>query len=339
MIEMSNARAVALEHFIAAAGWGDAVRRPMGADWSQRRYERLLRGHTSAVLMDAPGPAAAQVAPFVRIGALLRELSLLAPQILAQDLPAGLLLIEDFGDDSHAALLESGSAPDRLYEAATDVLIHLHRQFDAAAAPDLPRYDAVRFRDQVMLFADAYLPAALNRAVSAEERIGLAAAWDEVLSPVLAGPQSLLLRDYHPGNLMRIPGEGARAVGLLDFQDGGIGPIAYDLVSLLEDARRDVPERIQRAMLARYRSAFADLDADGFAHSYAVLGAIRHARIIGRVAELASAGTARQLDFLPRVWGQFEAKLAQPALAPVRHWIDRLLPDDRGLGKVMERAA
>ena len=339
MIEMSPARAAELERFIAAAGWSDAVRRPMGADWSQRRYERLVRGAASAVLMDAPGAAAAQVAPFVRIGRLLRDQDLRAPEILAQDLPAGLLLLEDFGDDSHAALLESGTAPDRLYEAATDVLIHIHRQFDAATAPDLPRYDAGRFREQVMLFADAYLPAALNRPVSGAERSGLAHAWDEVLRHAVAGPQSLLLRDYHPGNLMRIPGDGARGVGLLDFQDGGIGPVAYDLVSLLEDARRDVPERVQRAMLARYRAAFPDGDAAGFEHSYAVLGAIRHARIIGRVAELASAGTARQLDFLPRVWHQLEAKLAGPALAPVRQWIDRLLPGDRGLGKVMERAA
>jgi aminoglycoside/choline kinase family phosphotransferase len=138
---------------------------------------------------------------------------------------------------------------------------------------------------------------------------------------------------------MRIAGDGAAGVGLLDFQDAGIGPIAYDLVSLLEDARRDVPERVQRAMLARHRAAFATLDVAGFEHSYAVLGAIRHARIIGRVAELAAGGTARQLDFLPRVWGQFEAKLAQPALAPVRHCIDLLLPGDRGLGRVMERAA
>lgn len=323
--------------FLADAGWGAAARGPMGADWSARRYERLRAADgRTRILMDAPGPAAAQVPPFVRICGILRGCGLSAPVTEAGDDADGLLLLEDLGDDSFARLLERGDDPRPLYTLATDVLVALHRRFDPATAAGLPRYDADLFTRQVMLFADAYLPAATGAAPTAAARGALEAAWRAVLPAAFAVPDSLLLRDYHPGNLMLLPGRpGVRACGLLDVQDAGLGPVSYDLLSLLEDARRDVPAEIAAAMRARYRDAFPEIDADAFAAADAVLGAVRHARILGRVAELAAGRPARQLDFLPRVWGQLAAKLRHPAVAPVAAWMRDSLPADGAVDLIL----
>ncbi|MBB6253607.1 aminoglycoside phosphotransferase family protein [Nitrospirillum iridis] len=332
-------RETVIRQFLERSGWGTARRRPMGADWSARRYERLALpgkgdgnggGGATAILMDCRDMvAASQVPPFVQIAGLLRDCALSSPVILAGDEPQGLLLIEDFGDDDYARLLDGGDVPwGPLYEVATDVLVALHQRFIPATAPDLPRYDMGLFRDQVMLFADAFAPAVRGGTLPAGAWDALAEAWEGVLPAALTLPPSLLLRDYHPGNLMRLAGRsGVAACGLLDFQDGGIGPRAYDLVSLLEDARRDVPADLRQAMTRRYLAAFPGIDETAFAASTAILGAVRHARILGRVAQLAEATTgAPQLSFLPRVWGQFTGAIRHPALSPIAHWVERHLP-------------
>lgn len=310
----------------------------MGADWSTRRYERLVRPDGArAILMDAAGDGAGQVSPFIRMCDLLRAVDLSAPDIFARNLDHGLLLLEDFGDDSFAGLLESGADPWPLYNVATDVLSHLHAQFDNAAAPDVQRYDRRLFTTQVALFGDAYLAAA-GKTLTPAGRAALDAAWVTVLDQVLgAVPDSLLLRDYHPGNLMALPDrDGVKACGLLDVQDGGIGPVSYDLLSLLQDARRDVPGDIQTAMVARYLDAAPGLSRDGFAASYAVMGAMRHARILGRVAQLAAGGgKARQLAFLHRVWGQFRTAIAHPLLSPLQSFMDEHLPPDGAVAHIL----
>lgn len=326
--------------FLAGAGWAGAARAAMGADWSARRYERLTAPDgTRAILMDAAGDGAAQVPPFVRICGLLHDAGLSAPVLFAQDQPQGLLLLEDFGDDSFAARLERGDDPWPLYAVATDVLAHLHERFDPASAPDLQRYDLSLFTTQVALFADAYLDAA-GRPLSPAGRAALDAAWVAVLEPVLGGvPVSLLLRDYHPGNLMWLADRaGVRACGLLDVQDGGIGPVSYDLLSLLQDARRDVPDTIQAAMIDRYLLARPGVRREAFLASYAVMGALRHARILGRVAQLAAGGgKARQLAFLSRVWRQFRGAIAHPLLAPLQSFMDEHLPPDGAVAHILDR--
>jgi N-acetylmuramate 1-kinase len=336
-------RAGDIQRFLALAGWADADRIAMGADWSARRYERLRLAGRTAILMDAPGAAASQVPPFEKICRLLRDVGLSAPRSLHADAGLGLLLLEDYGDQSFALLLERGDDPLPLYTLATDALIALHQRF--RPADGLPQFDGTLFRSQVMLFVDAFLPAARGRPVSAAERAGWADAWGTALQAGFGVPDTLLLRDYHPGNLMLLPDRaGVQACGLLDVQDAGIGPASYDLLSLLEDARRDVPPAIQTAMQARWQDAFPDQDRDGFAASYAVLGAVRHARILGRVAELAAelaAGgrSARQLAFLPRVWGQFTAKLALadqlPSLAPLARLVADTLPADGAVSSIL----
>ncbi|HYC03358.1 MAG TPA: phosphotransferase [Azospirillaceae bacterium] len=337
---LQEPRETEIIRFLAGIGWGRALRRAMGADWSSRRYERLEMDGRRAILMDAPGAAAAQVPPFVQIGGILSGLGLSAPVIYGADEPAGLLLLEDFGDATYAAMLDGGAVPALpLYERATDVLVALHRGFRDEGG--LPLYDKGLFLEQVMLFADAYVPAAIGRPLGESDRRALADAWAAVLDDAFGVPDSLLLRDYHPGNLMHLEGRpGVASCGLLDYQDAGIGPVSYDLLSLLEDARRDVDPTIQAAMVARYLDAFPALDRAAFGRSYAVLGAVRHARIVGRVAQLAEAqraagGSARQLGFLPRVWGQLTAKLSDPALAPVRAWVQTHLPPDGAIPQIL----
>ncbi|WP_165771925.1 aminoglycoside phosphotransferase family protein [Niveispirillum lacus] len=324
--------------FLARAGWADAARAPMGADWSTRRYERLTRPDgAKAILMDAAGDGAGQVPPFVRLCGLLRAMDLSAPLIFAEDQGQGLLLLEDFGDDSFALLLDRGDDPWPLYCRATDVLSHLHKRFDPGTAPDIQRYDLTLFTQQVALFGDAYLDAAATP-LSPAGRRALDDAWTMVLTQVLGiVPDSLLLRDYHPGNLMALRDRaGVRACGLLDVQDGGIGPISYDLLSLLQDARRDVPDEIQSAMIDRYLSAMPGLSQGAFLASYAVMGAMRHARILGRVAQLAAGGgKARQLAFLSRVWGQFRRAIAHPLLSPIQSFTDQHLPPDGAVPHIL----
>lgn len=326
--------------FLARAGWADATRLPMGADWSTRRYERLSRPDgTKAILMDAAGEGAGQVPPFLRICGLLRDVHLSAPVIFAEDQAQGLLLLEDFGDDSFALLLDRGEDPWPLYRVATDVLSHLHNRFDPASAPDVQRYDLSLFTKQVALFGDAYLAAA-GHPLGPAGRRALDEAWVTVLTQVRGiVPDSLLLRDYHPGNLMRLPDRpGVRACGLLDVQDGGIGPVSYDLLSLLQDARRDVPDDVQAAMIDRYLAARPGLPRAAFLASYAVMGAMRHARILGRVAQLAAGGgKAKQLAFLARVWAQFRAAIAHPLLSPLQSFTDQHLPPDGAVPHILGR--
>jgi len=336
---MSMAREDVITAFLARAGWADAARAPMGADWSTRRYERLTRGDgAKAILMDAAGDGAGQVPPFVRLCDLLRDVDLSAPLIFAEDQGQGLLLLEDFGDDSFATLLERGDDPWPLYGVATDVLSHLHQRFDPGTAPDIQRYGLTLFTKQVALFGDAYLDAA-GTPLSPAGRRALDDAWTTVLTQVLGVvPDSLLLRDYHPGNLMRLDRPGVRACGLLDVQDGGIGPVSYDLLSLLQDARRDVPEDIQAAMIDRYLASMPGLSREAFLASYAVMGAMRHARILGRVAQLAAGGgKAKQLAFLSRVWGQFRAAIAHPLLSPLQSFTDQHLPHDGAVAHILGR--
>jgi len=320
--------------FLDRQGLAGAGRRPLAGDASARHYERLLPRKPgqpeSLILMDSPYPVE-DVFPFIAVAGLLKAIGLTVPEIVASEPARGLLLLEDLGDSTFSRLMEAGTDPAGLYALATDVLTALHDRFDPVrAAPlALPRYDARLFVDQVMLFADVYVPAALGRPLSEGERAALEYAWTEVVTQAVAAvPASFLHRDFHVDNLMRLPGrEGVAACGILDFQSAGIGPVSYDLVSLLEDARRDVPAAISAAMVERYLQAFPELDPHGFTLSCAVLGAVRHARVIGIFARLALfQGRRGYLVHLPRVWRLLEGQLAKPALAPVAAWFDRHLP-------------
>ncbi len=330
-------RAGVIAAFLAAHGWGEAERRPLAGDASFRRYERLTLGSERAVLMDAAADSE-DVGPFVRMARHLKGLGLSAPQIFARDVAAGLVLEEDLGDDTYTRVLASGGDEGALYATAVDLLIDLHRMGDAVPA-GLPAYGNGRLLDEAFLLPRWYLPAMEGRTAPEAARRSYGEAWLSLFPALHAQPRTLVLRDYHVDNLMELPGRpGIAACGLLDFQDAVAGPAAYDLMSLLEDARRDVEPGLVQGMLGRYRAAFPDLDGESFETAYAILAAQRHAKVIGIFTRLSvrDAKPAYRAH-IPRVWRLLEAALEHPALAQLRDWFD-LHVSGRGIPPAAETA-
>jgi N-acetylmuramate 1-kinase len=313
--------------FLDVCGWGDVEPAPLAADASFRSYWRLRRPGASAVLMDAPPPQE-DVRPFVAVAGVLRGFGLSAPAVYAADEESGLLLLEDFADDTYTRLLARGADEAALYALAIDTLIALQRQVAASGMPDLPPYDEARLLAEAALLVDWYLPAATGAPTEPEVREEYLALWRLLLpQAALPGP-TLVLRDYHVDNLMLLPGRaGVEGCGILDFQDAVIGPAAYDLVSLLEDARRDVSAELRAAMTARYLAAFPQYDAGLFRRSAAILAAQRNCKILGIFTRLwRRDGKPQYLPHLPRVWRLIEAELRDPVLAPLADWLDRRVP-------------
>jgi aminoglycoside/choline kinase family phosphotransferase len=319
-------RAARIAAFLAAAGWGAAERRTLAGDASFRRYDRLTRGGESAVLMDAPPPEE-DVRPFLAVAGILRGLGLSAPAIVAQDVAAGLLLLEDLGDGTYTRLLAGGADEAALYALAVDALIELQCRFDPAAAL-LPRYDETRLLGEAALLVDWYVPAMTGEAMPDALRQEYLDAWRAVLPQAAGAAPTLVLRDYHVDNLLHLPQRpGVAACGLLDFQDAVVGPASYDLVSLLEDARRDVAPALAERMIERYLAAFPTADRTAFLASYAVLGAQRNCKIVGIFTRLwRRDGKPQYLPHIARVWRLIERDLAHPALAPVADFLARTIP-------------
>lgn len=311
--------------FLAECGWEGAEIRPLAGDASFRRYFRVLRGSDRAVLMDAPPPHE-DPRPFVAIANWLEESGLVAPRILGADLERGLLLLDDLGDARMRETLDDDPTREReLYEIAIDVLVHLHRQAPMAG---LPPHGLAEWLTELDLFIDWYGPAV---GLDNLDRDSWRAAWGAVLGAVAndgLGPV-VVLRDYHAENVMLVAGKtGIAHFGLLDFQDALAGHPAYDVVSILEDARRDVPASIERAMIDRY---VAETGADErFERAYWALAAQRNTRILGVFCRLWKRdGKAHYKQFQPRMWGLLERDLAHPGLAPVKAWFDAHVPDEK----------
>lgn len=309
-----------LDAFLAAAGWGDAAIDPLPGDASFRRYFRLTRGKKTAMLMDAPPPNE-DPGPFLRAAKWLDHNGLRAPRILAEDAAKGLVLLEDFGTARMRDYLDQWPDDEReIYRAAIDALIQLR---DLPAGPFLD-YNLSEYMREVRLFTEWYCPAQ-NLDV---DRAGYAAAWEAALTPMLPRqrPGVTVLRDYHAENIMLL---GAlHDQGLLDFQDALVGHAAYDLVSLLQDARRDVPAELEAEMFDYYVQR-TGVPADDFFADYAVLGAQRNAKIVGIFVRLWKRdGKPRYLDLIPRVWALLERDLMHPALAPVEAWFGANIPQE-----------
>jgi len=309
--------------FLDACGWGNVAAVPLAGDASFRRYYRLRRSGSSTVLMDAPPPQE-DVSPYVIAAALLRDLGFSAPEVVAEHRAEGFLLLEDFGDDTYTRLLERGTDEPALYALAVDSLVALQRAAGTRRTPELPAYDIERLLAEAALLVDWYRP------LSGVLRDEYLALWRAVLPDAVMSPPTLVLRDYHVDNLILLPDRpGVRRCGLLDFQDAVRGPPSYDLVSLLEDARRDVPAPLRQAMTERYLAAFPTLDRRAFLRSAAILAAQRNCKIIGIFTRLWQRDGKRQyLAHIPRVWRLLEDDLRHPALAPIAHWLDRHLPPE-----------
>lgn len=314
--------------FLNAHGWDGAVRRTLADDASFRRYERLDLDGQRAVLMDAP-PDKEDVRPFVAIADILRRLCFSAPQLYARDVERGFLLLEDLGDDTYTKVLfDNPEKEDALYARATELLIALHSRF--AKAPDVPPYDDTRLHTETNLMLDWYFPAVTGKAAPGAIRHNYASLWRGLFDRARAMPNTLILRDYHVDNLMWLPERSDEAAcGLLDFQDAVIGPLTYDIVSLFEDARRDVSAKVSQAGLDRYLAAFPDLDREAFRASYAIFGVQRSAKILGVFTRLDRRDCKPDyLCHIPRVWRWLEAGLSHPVLSDLRGWFDRYLPPE-----------
>ena len=343
--------------FLARAGWADARRAPLAGDASTRRYERLAGPRGPAVLMDWPrAPEAAvpsgqlsysQIAhlavdcrPFVAVGEYLRRQGLAAPEIFARDLENGLLLLEDLGDDLYGPAIDAGHGSrgetlDEMYRAAIDVLIALQAGDAPSLLPvgdgtthEVPHFDDSVLRAEIDILLDWYFPVVLNREADASLRAEYHAIWTGLRSLIDAGPRALFLRDFHSPNMLWLPGgKGAGRVGLIDFQDALIGSRAYDVVSVLQDARKDVPVEREQAMLALYvaraKNELPHFDEVEFRASYAALGAERALRLIGLWPRLLKRDNKpHYMAHMPRTMGYLRRNLAHPALAPLKTWLD-----------------
>ena len=310
----------AAAEFLNQQGWGDAELSPVAGDASFRRYFRVRDGDRRAILMDAPPPHE-DPRPFINIAEYLKKSGFAAPEIFARDLEHGLVLLEDFGDQRMREHLDRHPEDeDAIYRQAVDLLRDLHR---VPAAP-IAVYDEKQYLREANLLTEWYCPAQ-QRDVDAQ---GFSAIWQDILQPVIAAQNQpvTVMRDYHAENIMLLEDGG---FGLLDFQDALIGHPAYDLVSMLQDARRDVSDDLEERMLAYYLADHDTVAAEIFRSHYAILGAQRNAKIIGIFTRLSVRdGKRRYLDFLPRMWRLLEKDLDHPALAPMADWFDRNIPGD-----------
>lgn len=300
-----------VESFLTLAGWQSAQCTPMTGDASARQYARLVHKHRSAILMQVPRDGSTRA--FMDIARYLRLNGLAAPEIYAGQPDEGFLLTEDFGDQRFAdvAASDADRAP-HLYALATDVLIHLSR---VPAMNGLKPYDGRTMAEQAGLIFEWALPS--QPLPDPDLATPLADALKRAARPFDRMPQVTMLRDYHAENLMLRDAEGIQAAGLLDFQDAMRAHPAYDLVSLLQDARRDVNPAIEQEMTFRYM-AQTDCDSTDFYAAYALYGTGRALRILGIFARLAARdGKARYLDFVPRVRANLERNLAHPHLSEV----------------------
>jgi N-acetylmuramate 1-kinase len=307
--------------FLANAGWGAAMAAPLAGDASSRSYLRLRQGRRRAILMDATSDG--RTLAFATLASHLLTLGLSAPLVFAADHAHHLLLLEDLGDAVFPAVTER--RPDwrkRLYSGAIDVLATLSRHPPPAG---LQMMDGAEMAQIARMVVDIYQPAATGR--PAERQDEFAETLARIATPLIGGKPVLMLRDYHAGNLIWLPRRRAAArVGLLDFQDAMEAHPAYDLVSLLQDARRDVAPDLEAAMIARYTRMTGQ--GPDFAAAYAMMGAQRALRIIGIFARLTVVSAKPQyLQHMPRVWRQLQRNLAHPALAELSRLCEKLVPE------------
>jgi aminoglycoside/choline kinase family phosphotransferase len=320
---MTAPREALKDAFLTQIGWASAERAHLAGDASARSYQRLTKERQTAVLMDSPPGTGDDVRDFVRIAGHLLSLGLSAPRILEADLSQGFLLLEDLGDALFTKAVESdpGLEP-KLYDSAVDVLLAVQNSAPPRPVPDLSARDWAE--------AAGFAPAWYARAITgaAPDRAAFTALLADAMATYADRPRILILRDYHAGNLLWLPGrKGVAQVGVLDFQQAQLGQPGYDLVSLLQDARRDVPGAIEAAGIARFCRALGLAEAE-FAPAYATLGTQRALRIIGIFARLClSSAKPSYVTLIPRVWAQLQRNLAHPALRSLRAETLRLLPE------------
>lgn len=320
---MTTQRAQDIERFLKVAGWGEAHKDPLPADASFRQYTRLfdMQRGIQALMMDAPPDKEPKTPAFVNIAKALTKAGLSAPEIYDADVPRGLVLLEDFGMGSFTHALDA--APSRegaLYAAAGAVIPALK----GLHVPDVPAYDAAALKTELDVFCDFWWPDAFGSSMPADVRRSFDAAWEKPLDTLEKAAQThpaLTLRDFHVDNLFDLPTRSApQNVGLIDFQDALIGHSGYDLVSLLQDVRRDISPQVQDAVLAQCEAALGQPDLRTI---YALYGAQRALKILGvfiRLDTLYNKSAYRR--HLPRTWSRVMMNLEEAMLQPLAQWVE-----------------
>ncbi len=346
-------RSRVIRAFLDRSGRDHARRRYLKGDASARTYERISCNGERAVLMNAPAQPdetvpeatrayrqtvhlAQDIRPFVAIGRELSRHGYRAPAIHAEDLDHGLLLLEDLGD---TGVLMNGEPDPERYEAAVLLLAQMHGEDWPAEVPvgdgtyhKVPRYDRAALLAEADLFLDWYVPEMTGTAPSGELRAEFHALWNGALDRIVTAQNGWVLRDYHSPNLLWQPeGHGAGRVGLIDFQDAVIGPVAYDVASLLLDARVEVRETLETSLFETYVSARRDnepdFDEQAFSAAYAVMAAQRITKILGIFVRLARRdGKPGYLGHLPRMNAYLDRVLTHPVLSDLKLWYDRNRP-------------
>jgi aminoglycoside/choline kinase family phosphotransferase len=322
-------REACIQAFLQTSGWGDAKRHPIPGDASFRRYERLEKNGAYAILMDAP-PERENTSSFVNAQRYLRHAGFSVPALLAEQSQNGLLLLEDFGDISVSLRLRTHPEEEAtIYADAVAVLADMAKQglrLVADSGSQFVDYHSELLMQEAMLLAQWLLPEILpvDRVVEAVE--SYATVWQQLIASFDISAQVVTHRDYHADNLFLLAGkQGIARMGMLDFQDAVLGRPAYDLVSLLEDARRDVAADVVEQNLTAFASA-TGISADQLLLEYAFYGAQRNAKILGIFTRLYRRdGKPRYLAMLPRVWGYFEGNLRHPALSSLREWREKYI--------------
>jgi aminoglycoside/choline kinase family phosphotransferase len=319
--------------FIADNNCHEYVREAIPGDASFRTYERLTCGGKTVILMDSP-PLTEDVKPFVKVANFLAKQNFSVPNILASDEKNGFLILEDFGNDSFTKLLapsnldmleENNLSEHKIYKEAINLLAKLHK----SPVPDgvVPYYDDEKLINEALLLTEWYIPILNGEAINNKLLEEYQIIWKHLLQYTRYLPETLVLRDFHADNLMWLDDrEGVNRVGLLDFQDAVIGSPIYDIVSLLEDARRDISQELSEQMITHYLTIRPDVLRKDLLASYSILGAQRNLKIIGFIARKAMRDkNSSYFSMLPRVWGYIEKDLKHPLLLPLKTWLDKVI--------------
>ena len=313
--------------FLNNAGWKNAKRYSLKGDASFRQYLRISKKNKNAILMNAP-PEKESVQPFIYFTQHLRSLGYSAPEILAKDTKNGLIILEDLGDTTFTNMIAQGSNEKTLYECAVDLLIDMHRRPKKQIVPkNISLYDQKTFIQEASLLTEWYMRRVGEKALSTDAKKNFELVWQQLLSKCPTIKDTLVLKDFHADNLMWLPNRnGISACGILDYQDALFGPAVYDLMSLLEDVRRDIRPEFVEFLQTRYLDAFPKIKPYAFNSSFSILAAQRHCKVIGIFSRLALRdGKASYLSYLPRAWQLLEDKCLSPPLLPLKTWLDKYI--------------
>lgn len=310
------------ENFLKKNGWENAQRVLLAADASFRHYDRLFKDNQTIILMDAPKSENPE--QFVLIDKILQKSSVCVPKVYATDYKNGFVLLEDFGDNTFTKLIQNGFSESELYQKAVNTLIEMQKNVPTDLSI-LPPYDLEKMLFEVSLLPLWFIKYVVGTDLSEQALSDFNQIWEKIIQKIQSVDKTLVLLDYHVDNLMITPDN---QCGVLDFQDARLGPVFYDLVSLIEDARRPVPLEIQKSVTQTYLKAFPEYQTL-YPELAPLIAAQRHTKVIGIFVRLCVRdGKPRYLKYIPFVWGLLEKHLAHPDMITFKKWLDQYVPEN-----------